>query len=68
MFLLRSDAETDWKQEEIFGSGYASAIYLSRVVKMPKDKRVYVIGESGLEEELDSVGIPHAGGTVSLLT
>ena len=54
-------------QDEVFGSGYAAAVYLSRVVKFPKDKRVYVIGEAGLEEELDSVGIAHAGGTVSLL-
>ena len=52
--------------EEIFGSGYAAAVYLSSILKFPKDKRVYVIGEAGLEEELDSVGIGHAGGTVSL--
>jgi len=50
--------------EEIFGSGYAAAVYLSSILKFPKDKRVYVIGEAGLEEELDSVGIAHAGGTV----
>ncbi|ORX33719.1 HAD-like domain-containing protein [Kockovaella imperatae] len=49
--------------EEIFGSGYASAVYLSKVLNFPKDKRVYVIGEVGLEEELDSVGIGHSGGT-----
>ncbi|ORY28272.1 HAD-like domain-containing protein [Naematelia encephala] len=49
--------------EEIFGSGYASAVYLSEILKFPKDKKVYVIGEAGLEEELDSVGIAHSGGT-----
>lgn len=54
----------DW-QEEIFGSGYAAAVYLSSILKFPKDKRVYLIGEAGLEEELDTVGIAHAGGTVS---
>lgn len=53
-------------QEEIFGSAYASAVYLSRVVNFPKDKKVYVIGQEGIEEELDAVGIQHVGGTVSL--
>jgi len=53
--------------EEIFGSGYAAAVYLSSILKFPKDKRVYVIGEAGLEEELNSVGIGHAGGTVRRL-
>lgn len=56
------------RQEEIFGSGYAAAVYLSSILKFPKDKRVYLIGEAGLEEELDTVGIAHAGGTVSLRT
>jgi 4-nitrophenyl phosphatase len=51
-------------QEEVFGSGYAAAVYLSTILKFPKDKKVYVIGEAGLEEELDSVGIAHSGGTV----
>ncbi|KAF8508159.1 HAD-like domain-containing protein [Gautieria morchelliformis] len=48
---------------EIFGSAYASAVYLSSVVKLPKDKKVYVIGESGLEHELREEGIQHVGGT-----
>ena len=37
------------------------------MLKFPKDKRVYVIGEAGLEEELETLGIGHAGGTVSAL-
>lgn len=29
------------------------------------DKRVYIIGEEGMEKELESEGIKYAGGTVS---
>lgn len=58
-------ADTGVIQEEIFGSGYAAGVYISQILKLPKDKRVYVIGESGLEQELDAVGVAHAGGTVS---
>lgn len=32
---------------------------------MPKDKKVYVIGQDGLEEELDNLNIARCGGTVS---
>ena len=32
---------------------------------MPEDKKVYLIGQEGLEEELDAVGIKHIGGSVS---
>ncbi|KAI0265305.1 2-phosphoglycolate phosphatase [Gloeopeniophorella convolvens] len=49
--------------DEIFGSAYAAAVYLSSVLKFPKDKKVYVIGMSGLEEELRSEGISFIGGT-----
>lgn len=51
------------KESEIFGSAYASAVYLQKVLEFPKDKRVYVIGQDGLEEELDNCGISHAGGS-----
>ncbi|KAF8314500.1 2-phosphoglycolate phosphatase [Clavulina sp. PMI_390] len=49
--------------DEIFGSAYASAVYLSTVVSLPKTKKVYVIGQAGLEEELDEEGVAHIGGT-----
>ena len=52
-------------QDEVFGSAYAAAAYLSSVLKFPMDKRVYVIGMSGLEDELRSEGICFVGGTVS---
>jgi len=49
--------------DEIFGSAYASAVYLSTVVKLPRNKKVYVIGMAGLEAELASEGISYVGGT-----
>jgi 4-nitrophenyl phosphatase len=37
-------------------------------MKLPKDKKVYVIGMSGIEEELREEGISFIGGTVRLKT
>lgn len=34
-------------------------------MKMPKDQKVYVIGMSGIEEELHEEGVSFTGGTVS---
>jgi ribonucleotide monophosphatase NagD (HAD superfamily) len=53
-------------QDEVFGSAYAAAVYLSSVLNFPKEKRVYVIGMSGLEDELRAEGISFIGGTVSI--
>ncbi|RIA95814.1 HAD-like domain-containing protein, partial [Glomus cerebriforme] len=47
---------------EIFGSAYASAYYLKNIIKFPKDKKVYVVGDVGITEELESEGIRYAGG------
>ncbi|SGY46199.1 BQ5605_C001g00396 [Microbotryum silenes-dioicae] len=49
--------------DDIFSSAYASAAYLKNVLNFPAEKKVYVIGEKGIEDELDSVGIRHSGGT-----
>jgi 4-nitrophenyl phosphatase len=50
--------------EEIFGSAYSSAIYISRILKLSADKRkVFVIGEAGIENELRTEGVPFVGGT-----
>jgi 4-nitrophenyl phosphatase len=51
-------------QDEIFGSAYATALYLKRILKFPQDKKVYVIGEKGLEDELASENLKFCGGTV----
>uniref|UniRef100_A0A060T2T1 4-nitrophenylphosphatase n=1 Tax=Blastobotrys adeninivorans TaxID=409370 RepID=A0A060T2T1_BLAAD len=48
---------------EIFGSSYSAAVYLKKVVQLPEDKKVLVIGESGIEEELQAAGVNYVGGT-----
>jgi 4-nitrophenyl phosphatase len=52
-------------QSEIVSSSYAAAAYLKDVLEFPSDRKVYVIGMHGIEEELDAVGIKHCGGTES---
>ncbi|KAJ5967427.1 4-nitrophenylphosphatase [Penicillium viridicatum] len=50
--------------EEIFSSSYSSSIYISRILQLPENKRkVYVIGETGIEQELRSENVPFIGGT-----
>jgi 4-nitrophenyl phosphatase len=51
-------------KDEIYCAAYASAVYISSVMKLPKDQKVYVIGMSGLEEELREEGVSFIGGTV----
>jgi phosphoglycolate phosphatase len=48
-------------QEEIFSSSFAAAAYLEST-NFPKNKKVYVVGEVGIEQELDLVGVAHIGG------
>ncbi|KAF3937237.1 4-nitrophenylphosphatase [Dactylella cylindrospora] len=52
--------------DEVFGSAYSTAVYISRVLQIPKDKRVFIIGEEGIEEEFDAEGIQHFGGSKPL--
>ena len=52
------------QQEEIFSSSYSSSIYISRILNLPENKRkVFVLGETGIEQELRSENIPFIGGT-----
>lgn len=39
-------------------------MYLSKVLQLPKDRKVYVIGMEGIEEELQAEGLQYLGGTV----
>ncbi|THC98015.1 hypothetical protein EYZ11_002517 [Aspergillus tanneri] len=50
--------------EEIFSSSYSASIYISRILQLPENKRkVFVIGETGVEQELRSENVPFIGGT-----
>ncbi|KAJ0426213.1 HAD-like domain-containing protein [Aspergillus carlsbadensis] len=50
--------------EEIFSSSYSASIYISRILPLPPTKRkVFVLGESGIEQELHSENVPFIGGT-----
>lgn len=50
-------------KNEVFGSSYASAIYIDKILKLPKDKKVWVLGEEGIEKELAEVGYKTIGGS-----
>ncbi|KAK9832335.1 hypothetical protein WJX74_006874 [Apatococcus lobatus] len=51
----------DISPEEIFSSSYAAAAWLEDT-NFPKDKKVYVIGDVGILEELDLKGYQYIGG------
>ncbi|GFP92801.1 phosphoglycolate phosphatase 2 [Phtheirospermum japonicum] len=48
-------------EDEIFSSSFAAAMYL-KVNHFPKEKKVYVIGEEGILEELELAGFTGLGG------
>jgi len=52
----------DTKPEEIFSSSFAAAAYLEQTKFKETGKKVYIIGEVGIEEELDLIGVPWLGG------
>ncbi|KAI0565546.1 4-nitrophenyl phosphatase [Gracilaria domingensis] len=52
----------DAQAEEIFSSSFAAAAYLEQTNFKATGKKVYVIGEVGIPEELDLLGIPYIGG------
>ncbi len=48
--------------EEILTSSFAVAMYLDQCNFKDTGKIAYIIGEAGIEEELDLIGVPHVGG------
>ncbi|KAL6207272.1 hypothetical protein ACLB2K_024516 [Fragaria x ananassa] len=48
-------------EEEIFSSSFAAAMYL-QLINFPQHKKVYVIGEQGILEELQLAGFTALGG------
>ncbi|XP_058114883.1 phosphoglycolate phosphatase 2-like isoform X3 [Magnolia sinica] len=50
-------------EEEIFCSSFAAAMYL-KSIDFPQEKKVYVIGEEGILEELELAGFTGLGGPV----
>jgi phosphoglycolate/pyridoxal phosphate phosphatase family enzyme len=52
----------DVKPEEIFSSSFAAAAYLDQTKFIDTKKKVYIIGDVGIGEELDLLNIPHFGG------
>lgn len=53
-------------EKDIFSSSFATAVYLRNILNFPKDKRVFVIGESGIVDELREVGIETCGASVRI--
>ncbi|PWY68298.1 2-phosphoglycolate phosphatase [Aspergillus eucalypticola CBS 122712] len=54
--------------EEIFSSSYSASIYISRILSLPPNKRkVFVIGETGIEQELASENDIASGDASTLL-
>lgn len=51
------------QENEIFGSSYALAVYVDKILKLPKDKKVWVLGETGIERELQELGYATVGGS-----
>jgi len=52
----------DIPAEEIFSSSFAAAAYLEQTKFKETGKKAYIIGEIGIPEELDLIGVPYIGG------
>jgi len=52
----------DIPAEEIFSSSFAAAAYLEQTKFKETGKKIYVIGEIGICEELDLIDVPYIGG------
>lgn len=53
----------DVKEEQIFTSGYASAIYIRDFLKLtPGKDKIWIFGETGIVQELNKMGFETLGG------
>ncbi|CDF36156.1 probable 4-nitrophenyl phosphatase [Chondrus crispus] len=52
----------DAQAEEIFSSSFAAAAYLEQTNFKETGKKVYIIGEIGIPQELDLIDVPYIGG------
>ncbi|KAI1913135.1 p-nitrophenyl phosphatase [Ophidiomyces ophidiicola] len=51
-------------KEEVFSSSYSASVYIARILNLPPNKRkVFLVGETGAEQELQAENIPFIGGT-----
>lgn len=50
-------------KNEVFGSSYASAVYIEKILQLPKSKKIWVLGEEGIEKELAELGYQTLGGS-----
>jgi 4-nitrophenyl phosphatase len=58
----------DVRPKQIINSSYSAARHISQVLKLPANRnKVFVLGTTGIEDELDEWGIPHVGGSDALL-
>lgn len=52
----------DLLQDDVVGSAYNAAYYIKHVMKLPEDKKIFVVGDKGLEDELNDMGVKFVGG------
>eukprot|EP01103_Thecamoeba_quadrilineata_P008193 TRINITY_DN1795_c0_g1_i2.p1 TRINITY_DN1795_c0_g1~~TRINITY_DN1795_c0_g1_i2.p1 ORF type:complete len:223 (-),score=47.61 TRINITY_DN1795_c0_g1_i2:357-1025(-) len=45
------------QEGEIIGTAYIAALYLKQIISFPPEKKIYIIGETGIFEELSMAGI-----------
>lgn len=50
-------------KNEVFGSSYATAVYIKKILQLPTDKKVWILGEKGIEQELHELGYETLGGS-----
>ncbi|CAH6723634.1 4-nitrophenylphosphatase [[Candida] jaroonii] len=52
---------------DIFGSSYATAIYINKILKLPLNEKIWILGEEGIKLELEELGYKTLGANDSKL-